>query len=329
MNWHKDQFTKLGIKMIDYIKITKSLHDKDNAFLDYCKHEADYSSGWSKYIVNGCNELFIWYNSNSNLLRLEGSIMYFWQGHNFTYSTKNFYKAIEHINTITQTDFWDSKVEIFEFGIIMRVDDKPKEYIKNHEVAPKEKLTMEEKSKDKGHFRWYEGSNVILKMYDAGRNIKYKQGMTKRKVIEEAGWNPKDNFLKFEVKYKKPEILNEGNPLLLSDLVSPEFIDLLKGDLHLQYQRLSPVKSINRTLEKSNLSTSDILIFHIAKKYGSSILKTQKSLYEEVNSIPKNILNKSDKDSRKRQIKNLCMKLTEDNTSKWDLSERIANNLLL
>ena len=54
MNLIKEQ----DIKMIDYINITKSLHGKDKPFLEYCQQDAVYSSGWKKYIIQGCEELY-------------------------------------------------------------------------------------------------------------------------------------------------------------------------------------------------------------------------------------------------------------------------------
>lgn len=320
------------IKMIDYINITKSLHGKDKPFLEYCQQDAVYSSGWKKYLIQGCEELYLWYNPNINMLRLEGSIMYYIQGHNFTYNRQNFNKGINYLNSILEVDLWDSEVKSFEFGVIIKVEKKPKEYIKNHEVAPKEKLLMNENSKDKGNFRWFESKSVTLKLYDAGRNIKFKQGKSRKAIIEEAGWNPNDNFLKFEVKYKKPEILIERGKLVLSDLVSPEYNDMFKGDLYLQYQRLLPVKSIEFPQNKSNLSTPDILVLDISEDLinrGFTISSIQKRLYDRINSIPNEVLSKSDKDSRKRQIKLSLNKLKQSDTSKWDLSSKIADALLL
>ena len=45
--------------MIDYIKATKHLQDKDNPFLGHCTLEASYSSGWEKYYIQGCERLEI------------------------------------------------------------------------------------------------------------------------------------------------------------------------------------------------------------------------------------------------------------------------------
>ena len=53
----------------------------------------------------------------------------------------------------------------------------------------------------------------------------------------------------------------------------------------------------------------------------------KKLLYAKVNSISDDILSKSDKDARKRQIKKLIDKLEDEPQSKWDLSAEIAKAL--
>jgi hypothetical protein len=107
---------------------------------------------------------------------------------------------------------------------------------------------------------------------------------------------------------------------------------MFKGDLHLQYQRLLPVKSIEFPQNKSNLSTPDILVLVITEDLinrGFTISSIKKRLYDRINSVPNEVLSKSDKDSRKRQIRILCNKLKQSDTSNWDLSSKIADALLL
>lgn len=221
--------------MIDYIQATKHLSDKDRLFLGHCRLEAEYSSGWQKYWLQGCEKLEIWYNPSLNWMRLQGSIMYYWQGHNFTYDKKGFVAAIDHIIKIIHISIWDAMIEAFEYGVIMQVPKKPKEYIKRHSSIPSEKLILNEKPKDKGNFRWWEDRNVCNKMYDAAQNIKKKQGLQRKEILKESGWNPEGEFLKWEAHYLKPEILNHGKGLLLADLMKPYWENVFKEDLYVQY----------------------------------------------------------------------------------------------
>ncbi len=316
--------------MIDYIKATKHLQDKDNPFLGHCTLEAEYSSGWKRYFVQGCEKLNLWHNPISSMLRIEGSIMYYWQGHNFIYSKRDFVSAIKQIGTLLQLNLWDAMIEVFEYGTIMEVQCKPKNYIQHHIAAQGEGLVMNEKPKDKGNFKWFEDRNVSLKMYDVGRNFQHKQGLQRKAIIEESGWNPEGDFLKWEAHYLKPEILNRGQGILLADLMNPNWDDILKEDLYLQYKRLIPMKSISIPTKKSDLSTADIVVLELAESglnEGKNLRELKKILYDRINSISDEVLTKADKDSRKRQIKSLLEKIREEPESKWDLSEKLQESL--
>ena len=316
--------------MIDYIQATKHLSDKDRLFLRHCRLEAEYSSGWQKYWLQGCEKLEIWYNSSLNWMRLQGSIMYYWQGHNFTYDKKDFVAAIDHIIKIIHISIWDAMIEAFEYGVIMQVPKKPKEYIKRHSSIPSEKLILNEKPKDKGNFRWWEDRNVCNKMYDAAQNIKKKQGLQRKEILKESGWNPEGEFLTWEAHYQKPEILNHGKGLLLADLMKPYWENVFKEDLYVQYKRLIPMKSLITPTNKKDLSSADIVMLALAEAQinaGENLQEVKKMLYDKINAIPEGVLSKADKDSRKRQIKSLFDKLQESPESEWDLSEKLEKAL--
>ena len=318
--------------MIDYIQATKHLSDKDRLFLGHCRLEAEYSSGWQKYWLQGCEKLEIWYNPSLNWMRLQGSIMYYWQGHNFAYDKKGFVAAIDHIIKILHISIWDAMIETFEYGVIMQVPKKPKEYIKRHSSIPSEKLTLNEKPKDKGNFRWWEDKNVCNKMYDAAQNIKKKQGLQRKEILKESGWNPEEEFLKWEAHYLKPEILNHGKGLLLADLMNPYWENVFKKDLYVQYKRLIPMKSLITPTSKKDLSSADIVMLTLAETQinaGESLQEIKKMLYDKINAIPESVLSKADKDSRKRQIKSLFDKLQESPESEWDLSEKLKETLIM
>lgn len=318
--------------MIDYIQATKHLSDKDRLFLGHCRLEAEYSSGWQKYWLQGCEKLEIWYNPSLNWMRLQGSIMYYWQGHNFTYDKKGFVAAIDYIIKIIHISVWDAMIEAFEYGVIIQVPQKPKEYIKRHSSIPSEKLTLNEKPKDKGNFRWWEDRNVCNKMYDAAQNIKKKQGLQRKEILKESGWNTEGEFLKWEAHYLKPEILNHGKGLLLADLMNPYWENVFKKDLYVQYKRLIPMKSLITPTSKKDLSSADIVMLTLAETQinaGESLQEIKKMLYDKINAIPESVLSKADKDSRKRQIKSLFDKLQESPESEWDLSEKLKETLIM
>lgn len=317
--------------MIDFIQVTKHLGNKDKLFLGHLEHEAQYSSGWNKYLLKGCEKIEIYWNPENSILRLKGSIMYYWQGHNFSYSKEGFLKAIEHINRILNVNLWDSIIQAFEYGIIMRVKYKPKEYIKRHSAGKAEKLIMNEKGKDKGNFRWWVDSNVSLKMYDASKNILMKQGTDRKTIIEEEGWNPEGHFLKWEAHYLKPEILNHGKGLMLANLMNPQWENIFKEDLYSQYKRLIPMKTIITPTNKKDLGTSSLILLTMAESEinnGATLQEVKKRLYDKINIIPDSVLSKADKDSRKRQIKIIIDRIKESPESDWDLSKGLEETLL-
>ena len=186
---------------------------------------------------------------------------------------------------------------------------------------------MNDMPKHKGCFRFYEDKNVYLKMYDAGKNIKHKQGTTMKNIIKEVGWNPYGNYLKWEVHYKKPHIvLNKGVALYAADLVNPKWTSILKADLITQYKRIIPMKSIKQPTNKANLTSADIVVRQLVEdkiNQGQTLKEIKKELYKSISTLPDCLLNINDKKARKRQIKALIDKIEEEDYSKWDLCNKL------
>lgn len=317
--------------MIDYIKATTSFRDKGTNIIPHlCNPDAVFSSGWEKYYLEGCEKLVVWVNPSLQLLRLEGSIPYYWQGHNFCFSKGSFLEAINYISSYLNVDIWKAQLQAFEYGVIVESSMKPKDIILHHSAIPHEKLLLNENQKDRGNYRNWKDGNVQLKMYDAGRNIIYKQGLDRRQIIHESGWNDSEEYLKWEIKYLKPEFLNRGVALCLFHLMNKDWINVLKNDVLNQYKRLLPMKSIIIPSDKKDLSTADILALTFAEQSinsGMPLDSLKKMLYSRINSIPDEVLTSADKAARKRQVKILLEKLKESPESQWNLSEHIQKAL--
>lgn len=315
--------------MIDYISASTFLIDKDTPNFSKCECEAVYKSGLYRYFINGCNKAEIDWNAESRMIRFKGSIMYFWQGHNITFSKESFVEAITYISELLNVNLWNFEVDAFEYGKILPVERKPKEYILHHSSAPSAKLEMNEKPKDKGKFRWWEDKNVSLKMYDAGANFQTKVNLNKKEILESIGWA--DTYLlKWEAHYKKPSVLNKGVYLILADLVNPNWERKFSSDLYYQYKRLIPMQTFITPNNKRDLSTSDIVVQELLQmnlNEGKNLEEVKKMLYARINSISDEILSKSDKDARKRQIKALLDKVQVSSESSWDLSSKLAEAL--
>lgn len=314
--------------MIDYIAVTKHLQGKDKPFLGHCQIEAAYNSGYQKYVLSGCRDLEIYWNEQLGILKLQGSIAYYMQGHNFSYSDTMFTEAISYIESLLKCSLWDSDINEFEYGIIFEVEKSPQEYITHHHTKDK-KLTMNEKGKDKGCFRWWEDKEVILKMYDENKNINKKQDLKGKSILKQAGWKPECNYLKWEAHYKKPhQTFNKGRSLILANLINPEFQNLFKQDLMYQYTRLQPMKNLIAPSDKKCLTTPDIILWDYAEiliNQHCSLSDMKQRIYAKINTIQN--LSSNDKKARKRQIRSLISKLKEASESDWDLSSLITKKL--
>ena len=320
----------MDYKMIDFISIIKpNQAGKVSPFFGHCQIVATYPTGAARYRLEGCEGLDIYWNPDS-FLKLQGSIMYYWQGHNFTYDPEAFQAAIDYIGKMLHVDLWDCIVEVFEYGVIMPVEVKPRDYIQHHKAKPSEHLQQYINGKDKGDFTSWQDPNVRLKMYDAGKNIQKKQGMSRRDIIQEAGWNPQDYYLKWEAHYLKPSVLNHGKGVILANLINPDWQSIFKEDLYKQYKRLIPMAQVEAPTIKADLSTASIIALVLVEdslNESKSLQEVKKMLYNRINSFPDEVLSKSDKDARKRQVKAILEKMKEADTSKWDLSKQLASAL--
>ena len=313
--------------MLDYIEITKHIQGKNKPFLGHLQPEAVYSSGMEKYFVEGCRKMQIEHNPNTQSLKLKGSPLYFIQGHNFTYNKDSYIEGLKHIEDLLEMDLFDSDLDSFEYGIILKVDTKPKYLIAGHNAG--KGLLMRTNPKDRGGIRYFEDKMLQLKLYDAGRNIKFKQGMTMKGIIKEAGWNPDGYYVKVEAHYKQPhKLLNDGRAIRLANIFLTKWEKRLKEDLFEQYQRLEPMKTIELPTNKSELSSADIILLSLAEVSINQGIDLKRTLFEKINSIPENILNMEDKKARRRQINKLLERIETAPKSMYDLSDLLASALV-
>lgn len=313
---------------IDFIEATGIFTGKDTPFFGHLKEwSVNKATGRHTYIIDGFRKLVFYYTPANGILVMKGSVMYFAQGHNFTYDKKTFRQTIDYLGTLLHVNLWGMWLNILEVGTIMEVDQKPKDFIRHHREG--KGMLLYEDPKDKGHFRSFNDKQAQRKLYDAGRNIKMKQGLTLQGVIQEAGWNPEAYYLKWEVHYIKPEIwLNHGHGILLADLLNPTWEEAFKSDIYSQYKRIIPMKSIVYPSDKSDLHALDIFAIELVEaklNEGKTLQEVKKLLYDRINASA--ILSKADKDARKRKVKATLEKLTESEESAWDISQKLKEAL--
>lgn len=307
---------------IDFIEATL-FTGKDTPFFGCMKKIASYESGNVKYILNGCEKIEVIFNEESGKLVLRGSIMYFMQGHNFTYSKKLFVEGVNYVGKLLHLNLWNMMINIFENGVVVKVKKNPKDYIQHHREG--RGMQLYETPKDAGNFRSFNDKYVERKFYNAGRNIMHKQGVTMKQVIEGAGWNPDAHYIKWEMHYLKPEcLLNDGKGLHLSDLVNPDWEKKFDADLYNQYCKIKPMKTIISPTDKADLHTLDFFAIELVEtkmNEGKTLEEVRKILYDRINSS--SVLSKADKDARKRQVKATLEKFQQSEISEWDLKEEL------
>lgn len=307
--------------MIDFISITKRIY-KDSLYLGNCKLYNTYSSGRELYCLEGCEKMKVAYNPSTSILELCGSLPYFFKGHNFTFSTGEMVDSIETLDTMLGgVGLWGGRVECFENGVIMPVEAKPKEYITRHYASPSSKLNWRHNEKYKGNFEWWQDGGADIKLYDAGANLTLKQGFTRRKVIEQDGWNPSLNYLKFEVRYTKPDWLNGNSPIRLERLQNEDFLTFLREDLMEKYHKLTPARELVYPEDKREFTSLDAVLITLAEEI--PLDEIQKRIYATINNAE--CLTKCDKDGRKAQIRKAVARLQQAPASKWDLTTKIED----
>lgn len=317
--------------MIDFIEVAQ-YQCKDSPFLGHCKPFPCKLNqyGWDTYTLQGCKEMEVHWNPEQGTLRVKGSLPYYLQGHNFSFSNADLVEGVGMIQGLLGVPLWDAQLEEFEFGCIFPVAVKPALYIRNHTALPEAHLYMNEKGRDKGAFRWWDDSARALKLYDAGRNIKMKQGMKAREVIEDSGYNPEGEYLKFETHWKKPHLLNGGRGLVLDDLQNQHTLQVLSSTLVNEYHQLQPMRTLVQPTNKKDLSAVDIAVSVLAEalmNQGLPIDEIKKRVYDYINQAP--CLDKQDKDARKLTFRKAFGKLQESEESQWDLTSKIEEALAL
>lgn len=312
--------------IIDFIQISQYLKSDFKPVSGLIQLEWISRSDVERYSLKGQKSIEITYDKRTRKLTIKGSVMYFMQGHNFTYDNSLFIEGLKIIGAYCGVDLFDFEVEAFEFGSIIHTHIVPKEIIAKH--GAEDKLIPHADAKYKGYFKYFDDSVVRIKMYDVGRNPFNKLGKPIREIISEIGWNPKDNYLKVEAHYKRPERL--FGQLSVKDLTKSDWQQKFKLNTYDQYKRLEPMKSIICPTNKKDLSSIDIVLIELAETLinnGKSLNEIKRALYHRINSFSDEELKKTDKDSRKRQIKTRIGKLRVAENSKWDLSKELKNTL--
>ena len=313
--------------MIDFISATKCMN-KDSPNLSNCKWISTNKSGWERWELMWYKPMKVFWHPDNRLLKIEGSIPYFIQGHNFTFDKTDFVDGINILQSLLGVELWDAYLNEFEHGVIIQVEGMPSDYIKYHSALKPSKLKECINGNNKGEGKWWEGGTITLKMYNPKTNFHHKVGLKQRTDIE--GYDPNMNYLKFEAHYNKPHLLNCGRGLILDDLRRDEKLSTLDSMLVTQYQLLQPMKTLLKPNDKGELKYISIVTMKLVEvllNQGLTISQAQKEVYRFMDEFE--CLSKTDKDKRKQTARKIFKSLQVADKSEWDLTEKLEEALAI
>lgn len=304
----------------DYLEASKSL-GKDKPCLDYLNFEASYSSGWTKFIYEGCRAVEIWLNLEADKMKIKGSIPYFIAGQNFKTGTKDFINGIFHLSEVLNTDLLKAEVNVFEYGTILEIPFPAREIFNSHLKV----LGMKTRAYDYG--KYFEDRVLKIKLYDAGKNMKEKLSKEIRNKLTSAyGYDPSQIYLKIENHYKKPSVCFKKRVIELNDLLNPEFQTNCKEDLLIKYRSIMKTNTIDINSKKQVTSATIPLL--VLKEFERFLpCKAEDLIKQKIKILPCDILTKEDKKSRRRQIMANMNKLGSLKACKYDISEILINQV--
>jgi hypothetical protein len=282
--------------MFDYLKIEKPFCEgKYKPLFDKLKKIATYENGTQRFeISNGFQPLQVFVNENTKNFIIDGSLPYYLQGHNFSFSNQAFYNTIELLESRIGISLLDAEVQKFEFGKILEVERPPKEIFSKHgNLAGYRKTTYTD---------GIEFTDRIsrTKLYDAGKRLKTTSAKNIISTIKaDFGFNPKANYLKLETHYLKPQVKFK-EVVTVERLFSSDFQKISQDDLLNTYQKIEKMKQSKIPTDKKLLNSGTIPLLYlqeISEQYG---FDAEKGLLEYLRTIP--IFDKDDRKNRKRQI---------------------------
>ena len=306
--------------MKDYIEITKHLcKDKPNINnLEIISN--NFKTGNSYYNIKGVTKMTVIHNEENNLLKIKGSIPYFVNGQNFYTTNEDYINGFDYLENILNVKLTDAFIENFEFGKIVEVKDKANLIIQNH-FSPSGMKTL-----NFPNGRYFENSNYLLKLYNAKENIFRKLDTMKQKELETMGFNRNNEYVKFEVKYKKPYLtFNSG--ILVADLINNIFEERIEENFMYQYNSIMKRKSVVIPSNKKDLSAGSIILLSLEEAALNEGKTAKELIYSMLKQIPNEVLNKEDKKARQKQFRKMLEIIEANPGSRFDLSELLQKTM--
>lgn len=309
---------------LDYTEITKFL-GKDKLCLEYLQWNASYINA-TKYYFNGCNKVELWHNVGLNQVTIKGSIPYFINGHNYYSTSKDWLEGLDYLTNCLKVNLYNGLVEKFEFGTIQEIPFQLDTFLRYH-VKLNEMKTIEYKQGSILTGKYFDNSNLRVKLYDVSRNIKQKLTKPIQEELERVhGWDKDKHYVKIENHYKKPEVHFKRN-ILLNELLSSEFQAGLKNDLLTTYQGIMKTGNSIIPTKKADINAGTIPLMVLKELEAMFNFKTEDLIKQKLKAIPENILSHDDKKARQRTLRDNMKKISLNGSSEYDISELLKNSI--
>lgn len=304
---------------LDYINITKSLC-KDTFCKDYLQKNAVYNEA-VQYYLKGCRNIEVWHNVNLNQMNIKGSIPYFINGHNYFSSMNDWKEGLDYIANCLNQNIYTSNVNKFEYGTIQEIPFDEKDFLHNH-IKVK---GMKTKPYYQGNVitgKQFENNNLKIKLYDVSRNIKNKLDYSIRKDLSSFyGWDKEKHYIKVENHYKKPEMIFKQQKIILSELLTEEWLRLLQIDLINTYNSIMKTGSIHIPATKSDINAGTIPLMVLKELESIFEINAEELIKQKIKSIPEEIFTKNDRKARIKQINENLKKISSKEKSSYDITD--------
>jgi len=306
---------------IDYIETSKFI-GKDSIYLGDLKSESVNIYGWHNYSVTykGSNPMKIKYNSNTEELKVSGSLPYFMENQNFRNDLSKLREAFTILSDTLDCDLMTSKVNCFESGITFESPFNPNHVFDSHYSIK----GMERKTNKTGLL--FVDATRQIKLYNAGYRLKKVLDKDTRLSLAERGYNPKANYIRLETHYKKPERYFRTE-LSVNNLFREDFLQTCRTELHSAYNSIKKAGNIIYPMNKRNCTLPSIAVYAVKDlglRYG---FNGDQYLKDLIKSLPEELLNKEDKKNRKKALNNILKKVTQSESSCFDLKSHLREAL--
>ena len=304
--------------MIDYIVIEQPLASSEELYTRNLKKVGYYyerdKSCYKLYNVDKKFPLAVTRDQYS--LKIEGSLPYFYQGHNLTFTRDDLRKCIELIEQLLKLKLSDAVIKKFEYGKIVELTaTTARVVINNHENMGKVKKAIYP------HYCRYITSDMELKIYDPIKNNTNARGkkansLTCRNLIDSV-FHGNDRLCKVEFRCKKPQILNDLKDVHVRDLYNQVFLERCKEKLIQLYSRITIHKRLESPSSKKELDSISILLRLIYE----NVPDPENVIHDYIHGFSDKLLNQFDKASRKTIMKKKMKRICKNGVDTYSLRD--------